>query len=303
MPSRIVYILLSGLIALGAPAGPIGPIPLWNGTPPGDKGTLGPEYDTTTDKDNLIAGRRLARITNVSTATLTVYPAPEKKRTGAAVLVFPGGGYRILAWDLEGTEVCEWLNSIGVTGVLVKYRVPARQGLPAYVPPLQDAQRALGMVRSRAAEWGIDPKRIGVLGFSAGGHLSAMLSTNFEKRTYDRVDDADDVSCRPDFTILIYPGGLLRPGSNTLSPEFRVSAATPPTFLVHAEDDPFHVENSLAYYAALKAAKVPAEMHLYPAGGHGYGLRPSALTVTTWPARAEDWMRSLGLLGPAASHE
>jgi len=286
-------------MALGTHAAPIGPIPLWKGTAPGDNGTLGPEHDTTTGKDHMVAGGRVMRITNVSVPTLTVYPAANAGAAGPAVLVFPGGGYRILAWDLEGTEVCDWLNSAGVTCVLVKYRVPAREGQPSYVAPLQDAQRALGMVRARSKEWGIDPKRIGVLGFSAGAHLAATLGAYFEKRSYERVDEADDASCRPDFAILIYPGGAVRDGK--LGAEAQPGAGAPPTFLVQTEDDPVHVENSLAYYAALKEAKVPAEMHLYPAGGHGYGLRPSPLTVTTWPARAVDWLRSLGVLGPVGN--
>ena len=288
---------LFALMAIGTQAAPIGPIPLWKGTAPGDKGTLGPEHDTTTDKDRTVEGRRVMRITNVSAPTLAVYQAAKAGAAGPAILVFPGGGYRIVAWDLEGTEVCEWLNSVGITCVLVKYRVPAREGQPNYAAPLQDAQRALGMVRARAKEWGIDRKRIGVLGFSAGAHLSATLGANFEKRTYDRVDEADNASCRPDFALLIYPGGVVRDGK--LGAETQPSANTPPTFLVQTEDDTVQVENSLAYYAAATAAKVPVEMHLYPAGGHGYGLRPSALTVTTWPARAVDWLRSLGVLGPA----
>ena len=265
-------------------------IPLWPGTPPGDKGNLGPEHDSTDAKDPLIAGKPVVRITNVSVPTLTVYsPA---KPNGAAVLVFPGGGYRILAIDLEGTEICQWLNSLGITAVLVKYRVPNRAGLPPYAPPLQDAQRAIGMVRARAAEWSIDPKRVGVLGFSAGAHLSAALSTNYEKRTYPRVDAADDLNCRPDFAMLIYPGGVRNPKTNLLAEELQVTANTPATFIVQAEDDSVHVENSLLYYSALKAAKVPVEMHLYPTGGHGYGLRPTKDAVTTWPARAADWLQA-----------
>jgi acetyl esterase/lipase len=295
---RFPSLFLFGLIALAAKGAPIGPIPLWPGTAPGDKAVLGPEHDTTTEKDRMVAGRRVARITDVSSPTLTVYRARKASAPAPAVLVFPGGAYRILAIDLEGTEVCEWLNATGITCVLVKYRVPAREGRPPYAAPLQDAQRALGMVRTRAKEWGIDPVHIGVLGFSAGAHLSAAISNNFEKRTYDRVDRADDTSCRPDFAILIYPGGLLR--DDKLGGQFAVVAGAPPTFIVQTENDPVHVENSLTYYAALKAAKVPVEMHLYadgPAGLHGYGLRPSPLTVTTWPARAVDWMRSLGVLG------
>lgn len=299
MRLHLLTLCFASLIAAGARAAPIGPIPLWPGQAPGEKGNIGPEHDSTTDRDRIAGGRRVIRITNVAVPTLTVYLPPKDKQTGAAVLVFPGGGYRIVAVDLEGTEICAWLNSIGVTGILVKYRVPAREGLPRYLPPLQDAQRAMGMVRARSKEWGIDPQRIGVLGFSAGAHLSAALSTNFEKRAYDRLDDADGLSCRPDFAVLIYPGGLVPRDSDQLSSELHVGANTPPTFLVQTEDDSVRVENALAYYAALKAAKVPVEMHLYPSGGHGYGLRPSKDAVATWPARAEEWMRRLGVLGPA----
>jgi acetyl esterase/lipase len=291
-----LHLCLVSLIAVALHAEPIGPVHLWPGQAPGEKGNIGAEYDTTTEKDNLAGGQRVARIINVTVPTLTVYQAPEDKRTGAAVLVFPGGGFHILAVDLEGTEICAWLNSIGVTGILVKYRVPAREGLPRYLPPLQDAQRAMGMVRARAKEWGIDPHRVGVLGFSAGAHLSAALSTNFEKRVYPVVDDADGLSCRPDFAVLIYPGGVVPEGSDQLSPELRAGPNVPPAFLAQTEDDPVRVENSLAYYAALKAAKVPVEMHLYPTGGHGYGLRPSKDAVATWPARAEEWLRQLGVL-------
>ncbi len=283
---------VSLLFAIGGVAAPMPPMPLWPGTAPGEKGTLGPEHDTTTAKDFLVAGKTVARITNVTAPTLTVYRAA--KPNGAAVLVFPGGGFNILALDLEGTEVCDWLNSIGVTAVLVKYRVPAREGLPRYLPPLQDAQRAMGIVRAHAADWGIDAARVGVLGFSAGAHLSAELSTHFDKRIYDRLDTSDDLSCRPDFAVLIYPGGLLPPKSDTMSQEIQVTANAPPTFIAQTEDDGVRVENSLAYYAALKAAKVPVEMHLYPSGGHGYGLRPSKHGVTTWPARVEEWMQRLG---------
>jgi acetyl esterase/lipase len=192
--------------------------------------------------------------------------------------------------DLEGTEICEWLNSIGVTGILVKYRVPARAGRPRWAAPLEDAQRAIGMVRARAGELGIDAKRIGVLGFSAGGHLAAAASTNFEERSYAAVDEADTVSSRPDFCILIYPAYLtVKEEGDKVSPELKITKSTPPTFLVQAEDDGVRVETSLFYYAA--------EMHLYPVGGHGYGLRPAGKLVTTWPQRAEEWMRSQAIIG------
>jgi acetyl esterase/lipase len=269
---------------------------LWPGAAPGERGDIGEEHDTTTASDALIAGRPVIRTGNVSTPTITVYPAPAEKNTGAAVLVFPGGGYHILALDLEGTEVCQWLNSIGVTAALVKYRVPAREGQPAYVAPLQDAQRAVSLFRLHARDWGVDPMRVGVLGFSAGGHLCAALSASLA-RTYPRIDEADDVSSHPDFQLLIYPGGLVsQGGSYALAPEVAVTSATPPTFLAMAQDDPVHAENILAYAMALKAEKVPMEMHLYPTGGHGYGLRPTNDYVTTWPQRASDWLRSRGML-------
>lgn len=273
-------------------------VPLWPGEPPGPHNATGPEKDTTTSKDGLIAGRSVIRLGNVASPTLALFQ-PKHNNTGAAVLVFPGGGYRILAMDLEGTEVCRWLNSIGITGVLVKYRVPEPPGQPPYAAPLQDAQRAMGIVREHAKQWHIDPKKIGVLGFSAGGNLGAELSNNFKKRTYDPIDQADQESCRPDFAILIYPAYLAvknGEGRYKLAPELQVTANTPPTFLVQTEDDPVHVENSLYYYMALKNAKAPVEMHLYSTGGHGYGLRRTDKSVTGWPRQAERWLQSLGLL-------
>ena len=237
---------------------PLEPIALWPQAAPGDKGDIGEEKDMTGPKDGLVAGKRVIRLGNVSKPTITVYPAPRDKNTGAAVLICPGGGYSILAMDLEGTEVCEWLNSIGVTGVLLKYRVPSRKDRERYAAPLQDAQRALGLVRQRASEWGIDPRRIGILGFSAGGHLAAALSNNYEKRTYESIDSADQVSCRPDFTLLIYPAYLtVEKEGDKLAPELPVTAQTPPTFLLQTEDDGIRVETSLFYYLALKKAKVP----------------------------------------------
>jgi acetyl esterase/lipase len=196
--------------------------------------------------------------------------------------------------------VCAWLNSLGVTAVLVKYRVPRRTYAPHIAPPLQDAQRAIGLVRSRAAELKIDPKRIGVLGFSAGGHLAANLSNNHEARTYPAVDAADAVSCRPDFCVLIYPAYLIvKEKDNALAPELAVSAAnTPPTFIAVAENDNAYAESSLFYYVALRRAKVPAELHAYADGGHGFGLRHTASLSCTWPERAADWMRTNGWLKP-----
>lgn len=271
--------------------------PIWPKGAPNDTPVAGEEKDTTGPTGALVAGRKVVRLGNVNIPTIAVYRPSKDKDTGAAVVVFPGGGYSILAMDLEGVEVCEWLNSIGVTGVLLKYRVPARQGRPRGAAPLEDAQRAVGIVRSRAKELGLRPDRIGVLGFSAGGHLAAYLSTNYEQRAYEPVDERDRASCRPDFTLLIYPAYLtVREENDRISPELKIAADTPPTFLVQTEDDGVRVENSIFYYAALRKAKVPAEMHLYPAGGHGYGLRRTDKAVTTWPLRAEEWLRSLGVL-------
>ncbi len=262
----------------------------------------GPEVDATTAKDNLIAGKPLIRLTNVSNPSITLY-RPSGNDTGAAIVVFPGGAYRILAIDLEGTEVCEWLNSVGVNCVLLKYRVPDSGPYPKSSAALQDAQRAMGMVRAHADEWHIDPHRVGVLGFSAGAHLAAALSTHFERRLYDAVDDADHSSCRPDFAVIVYPGYLALAEQNfAANPEIKVTEQTPPSFIVQAEDDPVHVENSTVYFLQLKNAKVPAEMHLYAQGGHGYGLRPTDLPVTRWPKLVESWLRTIRVLPAPVQH-
>jgi acetyl esterase/lipase len=295
----IVIFLSSGLIAQNS-AWPPAPghltLDLWPHAAPGALPSAATEANTTTAKDKLIAGKAVIRLGNVSTPTLTVY-SPAGKNTGAAVMVFPGGAYRIVAIDLEGTEVCDWLNAAGITCLLVKYRVPDSGPYPKSSAALQDAQRAMGMARSHAAEWHIDPQRIGVLGFSAGGHLSAALSTHFEQRMYDPVDAADQVSCRPDFAVIVYPGYLAIAEQNfAANAEIHVSEKTPPTFLVQAEDDPVHVENSIVYFLELKNAKVPAEMHLYANGGHGYGLRRTELPVTEWPRLVETWLRTIHVL-------
>jgi acetyl esterase/lipase len=271
-------------------------LPVWPQSPPGAQPNAGPEIDTTTAKDNLIAGKPLIRLGNVSAPTLTRY-APASRNTGAAVVVFPGGAYRILAIDLEGTEVCKWLTSVGVTCVLLKYRVPDSGPYPKSSAALQDAQRTVGIVRSHAAEWHIDPQRIGVLGFSAGAHLAAALSTHFDQRLYDPIDAADQVSCRPDFAVIVYPGYLAIAEQNFApNAEIHVTDKTPTSFIVQAEDDTVHVENSTVYFLALKNAKVQAEMHLYAQGGHGYGLRRTALPVTAWPQLVETWLHTIQVL-------
>ena len=270
------------------------PLLLWPKGAPDQKQDIGEEKNISKPGEGMTGGKAVIRLTNVSNPTITVYHPEKDKDNGAAIIVCPGGGYGILAYDLEGTEICEWLNSIGVTAVLLKYRVPRREGLPPYHAPLQDAQRALGMVRYHAAQWNINPQRIGIMGFSAGGHLSAALSTNFEKRTYEPIDAADQASCRPDFAMLIYPAYLTVPEQgDKLAPELQVTAFTPPTLLIQTGDDPIRVECSLFYYLALKKANVPAEMHLYAKGGHGYGLRIKSGNVSSWPKRAEEWLQTI----------
>lgn len=241
---------------------------------------------------------------------MTVY-SPIGKNTGAAVVVFPGGGYQILAIDLEGTEVCDWLTSKGITCVLLKYRVPGLALYPKSAPyprsgpypqspiALEDAQRTVGLVRFHAAKWHIDPHKIGVLGFSAGGHMVAAISTHFEQRLYPAIDAADQESCRPDFAVAIYPGHLsLAENSFALNPEVEshITRQTPPTFLLQNEDDYVdRVEDALSYYAALKKDGIPVEMHLYAQGGHAFGLRRTRFPVTRWPRLVETWLKAIGV--------
>lgn len=290
-------LLITAFVSLNSALAAVPTIELWPNGAPGEKGNIGEEKDTTKPSDDLVAGKPLIRLGNVSKPTLSIFRPAADKDTGAAVLVCPGGGYSILAMDLEGTEVCEWLNSIGVTGVLLKYRVPKREGLERHAAPLQDAQRALGLIRQNASAWKLDPKRIGILGFSAGGHLAATASCNYEHRTYPAIDDADKQNCRPDFTILIYPAYLtVKTNGDNIAPELPITTNTPSTFIAMTADDPVRVESALFYALALKNAHVPVELHIYPKGGHGYGLRRTQELVTTWPDRTVDWMRSQKLL-------
>ena len=295
----LAYCTWSLLLTLATtPAGePQKVIDLWPGGPPGAASITKDEVDSTKPTDQLIAGQRVIRLGNVSKPTLSIYkPAPDKD-TGAAVLVCPGGGYYILAMDLEGTEICDWLNSIGVTGALLKYRVPNPEGGERYLAPLQDAQRAMGLLRASAQELKLDPHRIGALGFSAGGHLVAALASRSTERAYAAVDRADAEHCRPDFNVVIYPGYLVtKEQPDKVAPSVAVTTNHPPTFLVMAQDDPVRVENAVYYFLALEKAGVPSELHIYPTGGHGYGLRRSEHQVTTWSDRAADWMRGRGFI-------
>ena len=299
-------------------------IPLWPGAAPDPQPVKGPEVATSSGKDFLVAGRPAVGINDVTRPTMIVYPA-QGKNTGAAVMVYPGGGYQELAIDLEGTEVCDWLTPRGITCVLLKYRVtdvgpyPKSGPYPESPMALEDAQRAMGLVRLHAAEWHVDPHRIGVLGFSAGGHLIAAMSNHYANRIYAPVDAADQQSCRPDFAVGIYPGHLSRGAADydatvgtkryslhypatadkvwALRPDLQITKQTPPTFLVQNEDD--HVDSvndALTYYIALKDAGVPVEMHLYAQGGHAFGLRHTNLAVTDWPQLMYLWLGSIGMV-------
>ena len=271
---------------------------LWPGKPPGESKELPPEADLTKPEDRLIAGRRIIKLGNVSTPQIAVYRPSKEKDTGTAVLICPGGGHNILAYDLEGTEVAEWLNSIGVTGIVLKYRVPFRDPDKRWLAAVQDAQRAMSLVRGKAGEWGIDAERIGICGFSAGGETAALTSLFLDQRQYTAIDEIDKTSSRPDFALLIYTGGLLEKGDAKLRDYVRVTKDAPPMFLVHAFDDGVSAQNSLLLASELKRAGVSAELHVFATGGHGYGLRPTSEPVTHWPARAGDWLRERGFLTP-----
>ena len=298
MKMAILFLSLAVILAHAAPSAietARTTLDIWPGKPPGEVGTVGEEKTATA---TALDGSDFTSIRNVTKPTLTVFRPESAKQTGIAVLIFPGGGYGFLAWDLEGEEVAHWFNSIGVTAAVLKYRVPRREGTPRGTPPIQalmDAQRAISLMRSKATEWGVDSKRIGVLGFSAGGHLAAWTATSFDKRAYDQVDPLDQVSCRPDFAAMIYPGFLVKRKTYELAPELHVSPQTPPCFFAQANDDRVGAENSVGMYLALKHVGVPAELHIYGSGDHGYGLRPNGKPVTTWPKRCEEWLRDIGI--------
>lgn len=283
-------------------------VPIWPGAIPDAQPVPGAEA-VLSKADWVVAGKPFVFVVNVSQPTMTVY-SPKGANTGVAVVVFPGGGYEGLAIDLEGTEICDWLTSRGITAVLLKYRVPTpkvgryRESLQA----LQDAQRTLSLVRFNASKWRVNARQIGVIGFSAGGHLVAAASTRFDKRSYSRVDSADDVSCRPDFAIALYPGHLSpwypddpKAWTSTeklgFNPNITVTSNTPPTFLLQAQNDPVDdIRNSMAYSLALRNARVPVELHLYAEGGHAFALRRTKLPITEWPQLVEKWLVTIGML-------
>lgn len=276
-------------------------VELWPGVVPGDFGNVGPERFRRPEE---IPKVKAKLITNVTKPTLTVFrPAPDKNK-GVAMVICPGGGYWDLFWDVEGEEVAAWLNSVGITGVLLKYRVPRRPGQPEALPapgPLIDAQRAIRMVRSRCVEWGIRSNRVGIVGFSAGGHLAVASATEFDRPKYEPISEVDALSCRPDFAVAVYPGylvaqtpaGVETPGGG-LASYIRIPKETPPIFLVHASDDAIAgSENSVVMYQALKRAGVPAELHIYAEGGHGFGVRKTGFPCSSWTDRCLAWVQRL----------
>jgi acetyl esterase/lipase len=278
-------------------------IPLWPRNPPNTPAAVGAEAvhiaverGTTTAK--LVGGKPYSYVENVTQPTITIY-TPSGANTGAAVIVYPGGGFNVLAMDIEGTEACEWLTSTGVACALLKYRVPcAPVGAYRECPQAhEDAQRAMSIVRSRAREWNINPTKIGVMGFSAGAHMAIMSSTRFDRR-YAAVDEMDSVNSRPDFALVLYPGRMAYRRTNFApNPDIRVTGRTPPTFLVHAYDDDLNlVENSLLYANALRRAGVPSEIHVYAKGGHAFGLRRTGLSASGWPELAAAWLKAIGVV-------
>lgn len=292
----LVVLIAFATSALAAPE----EIRLWPGAAPGETGPVKPAENQPPK-----SGRKIERILAVADPTVTVYRAPARTASGCTIVVCPGGGYEMLAWDLEGTEIAQWLNSIGVTAVVLKYRVPRRDAVHFYRAGLQDAQRAIRLTRHNAAKWGVDPDRVGILGFSAGGHMTVLAGTHWDQSSYEPVDAMDQQSARPDFLVPIYPSYLTdKSDLSKLHELVRITAQTPPTFIAVTQDDGKNGLDSARLFIALKEAGVPSELHVYSTGGHGYGLRPTADPVTTWPDRLEDWLRVSGLLeqrsGPVA---
>jgi acetyl esterase/lipase len=278
-------------------------VELWPSKAPDEADNIGPEkvrMSPKLTKKKVEVTESTKMLTNVTKPTITIYRPAKEKDTRAAVVICPGGGYWNLYWELEGEEVATWLNSQGLTGIILKYRVPRRPDEPKEEParrPLQDAQRAVSLVRSKAKEWNLDPKRIGIAGFSAGGHLAIATATSFEKRSYAPIDDIDKVSCRPDFAIAVYPGYLKAKDREQLASGLRIPAGTPPIFLAHGGADIISPpELSVLMYLALKRASISAELHIYAGASHDFGVRKVDHPCSTWTERCIDWMRNQGFL-------
>ena len=289
MKTPLFLILLSCFTAATAEE----TIPLWPGKAPNEPaGIESKKAAPETGRDGVI------RIPYVDAPELVRFPAPDQKRTGTCVIVCPGGAYMKLAWNKEGTEIATWLNTLGIEALVLKYRVPRRDNATPHPWPLQDLQRAIRITRENAKEWQIDKDRIGVMGFSAGGHLTVMASSYGNKKSDTRIDDADKNSAEPNFQILIYPAylGDKKNNDQQLSSLVKVDKKSPPTFIAITHDDSDRALFAALYYAELNRAGVPAELHIYNAGGHGYGMRPSDHPVSKWPNRLEEWLTARKLL-------
>ena len=305
--ASVAATFVSCIIACSAIAADPLVVEIWPGKVPDESGDIGAErvrMSPALDRKQVEVTEPTRMITDVTKPTITIYRPAKEKETGTAMLICPGGGYWNLYWQLEGEEVATWLNSIGVTGIILKYRVPRRPDEPQGEParrPLADAQRAVSLVRSRAEEWGIHPERIGIVGFSAGGHLAIATATSFEKRTYEPIDDVDKISCRPDFAIPVYSGYLKAKDKDEIAPGIHIPGGTPPVFLVHGGDDIISPpEHSVLMYLALKRAGVAAELHVYANTTHDFGVRTNAHPYSTWTQTCANWLRHQGLIKGSA---
>jgi acetyl esterase/lipase len=286
-----------GALTMNLTIKPTAELKLWQGSAPGEKAGVIGEEKAEPGKET----PPIIRVHNVTEPTLTVYQPDSEKATGTCVLIFPGGGYGILAYNHEGTEIAHWLNSLGITAVVVKYRVPRRAGQPKHLAPLQDAQRAIRLVRQNAETWKINAQKIGVLGFSAGAHLTLMLATNYNEKIYEPVDNTDKLSARPDFAVPIYLAYALGEKADQkrvdipLEEDIKVTKETPPMFLSICDDDPIGSMGSVQLYMKLRATGIPCELHIFVKGGHGYGIRTNHAPAAGWNRLCEDWLKQMNL--------
>lgn len=304
-PALFTVTIFSLTLVLSATAADPLVVEIWPGRAPDETSDGGPErtrMSPALGRKDVEVTEPTLMITDVTKPTITIHRPPKEKETGTAMIICPGGGYWNLYWQLEGEEVAAWLNSAGITGIILKYRVPRHADEPKAEParrPLQDAQRAVSLVRSRAREWDINPERIGIVGFSAGGHLAIATATNFDRRTYAPVDDVDKISCRPDFAVPVYSGYLKAKEKDELAPGIRIPEGTPPIFLAHGGDDTISPpEGSAMMYLALKRAGIPAELHIYAGTGHDFGARTNDRAYSSWTASCVNWLRDRGMLKP-----